>query len=211
MKLAPLPIRRDEDSHTYFWEPTGEQLAYSTTQVTGIEKSKEALEAIERTRETWEPRGKHVHFCLEQYLKGEIIPDSNEYEEWVVPLLEHPFWTEFEPWAVEYMVCDLKKSVGGQLDVLGYDHKNKQLVLVDLKTQGSIKSSKYNTDAQLGSYLHALIDHLKINVDICRTIWSRPGKTILGPEQNVDNCGKAWLDAWDKFKVFKELNLTEIE
>ena len=204
MKLTPLPIHRDEESHKYFWEPTGEMLAYSTTQITGAGKDQRALENIERTRPIWEPRGKHVHFCLEQYLKGEVIPDPGDYEEWVAPLLNHEFWNEFEPWAIEYMLCDLKKSIGGQLDVLGYDHKEKELVLLDLKTQSSIKASRYNTDAQLGSYLHALIDHHQLDVENCRTIWARPGKTVIGPDQDVNTCGIAWLDAWDKFKVLRE-------
>ena len=42
-------------------------------------------------------------------------------------------------WAVEYMLCDLEKSVGGQLDLLGYDNKSQKLMLIDLKTQ----SQKY--------------------------------------------------------------------
>tara|TARA_R100000458_G_scaffold34476_1_gene31809 strand:+ start:703 stop:1350 length:648 start_codon:yes stop_codon:yes gene_type:complete len=205
MKLKPLPISRNEETHTYFWEPTGEKLSYSTTQIIGINKTQKQIEAIEKTKDIWAPRGKHVHLCLEKYLTGEVIPDPGDYEEWIVPLLEHDFWQEFEPWAVEYMLCDLKKSVGGQLDVLGYDHKNKELVLLDLKTQGSARASRYNTDAQLGSYLHALIDHHKLNVEACRTIWARPGKTILGPNQNIDECGIAWLNAWEKFVAINEM------
>jgi hypothetical protein len=35
VKLRPLPIYRDEAEHKYVWEPTGEVLAYSTTQISG--------------------------------------------------------------------------------------------------------------------------------------------------------------------------------
>ena len=204
MKLKPLPLYRDESQHKYVWEPTGEILAYSTTQIAGGNKTPQALAAIEATRHKWEPRGVHVHHCLEQFLLGDRNPDPGDYEEWVKPLLEHEYWKEFEPWAVEYMVCDLEKSIGGQLDLLGYDHAKKELVLLDLKTQGSAKASRYKTDAQLGSYVHALNDHCRIMVDTCRTIWARPGKCVFGPDQNTEKCTIAWIDAWEAFKITTE-------
>ena len=102
------------------------------------------------------------------------------------------------------MVCDLEKSIGGQLDLLGYDHAKKELVLLDLKTQGSAKASRYKTDAQLGSYVHALNDHCRIMVDTCRTIWARPGKCVFGPDQNTEKCTIAWIAAWDAFKITTE-------
>ena len=205
MKLEPLPICREETHHKYFWKPTQEWLAYSTTRVTGAKKTLSQLRNIEKTRSEWEPRGKHVHYCLEQFLKGDPSPDPGEYENWVRPFLAHPFWETFEPWAVEYMLCDLKKSVGGQLDVLGYDNKNKQVVLLDLKTQSRITASKYNTDAQLGSYVHGLIDHHRLTIDNCRTMWSRPGKAILGQSQDVDQCCQAWADSWDYFQAQQKI------
>ena len=47
--LEPLPIARIEKTHKYIWEPTGEQLAFSTTQVCNT-KTPEQLENIERYR-----------------------------------------------------------------------------------------------------------------------------------------------------------------
>ena len=44
--LEPLPIARIEKTHKYIWEPTGEQLAFSTTQVCNT-KTPEQLENIE--------------------------------------------------------------------------------------------------------------------------------------------------------------------
>ena len=41
------------------------------------------------------------------------------YDEWVRPLLEYPLWETFEPIALEYSVCDIRRGIGGSLDVLG--------------------------------------------------------------------------------------------
>ena len=204
VKLRPLPIYRDEAEHKYVWEPTGEVLAYSTTQISGANKTPEQMAAIEATRHKWEPRGKTVHHCLEQFLLGNKDPDPGEYAEWVNPLLDDEYWDQFEPWGVEYMVCDLKKSIGGQLDLLGYDHAKKELVLLDLKTQSSRRASRYNTNAQLGSYVQGLAEHCRILVDNCRTIWSRPGKCVFGPDQNPEVCERAWLNAWDQLTMTRE-------
>ena len=40
---------------------------------------------------------------------------GGEYDQWVKPLLDYPTWQEFEPIALEYRVCDLKKNVSEQL------------------------------------------------------------------------------------------------
>ena len=135
--LDPLPIYRKEPDHKYIWEPTNEALLYSTTQVCN-NKTPEALANIERYRygpDGWEARGKAVHYGLEQKMLGDPEPDFGIYSEWIEPLLSNPFWKNFEPWCVEYMLCNLKKSVGGQLDLLGYDHESKRLMLIDLKSQ----------------------------------------------------------------------------
>ena len=58
------------------------------------------------------------------------------YDEWVRPLLEYPLWETFEPIALEYSVCDLRRNIGGSLDVLGWDHLLDVMVLLDLKTLG---------------------------------------------------------------------------
>ena len=202
LKLDPLPIFRDEAKHKYCWEPTGEWLAFSTTQACN-DKSPAAMANIEKYRHIWEPRGVHVHWTLQQKMLGDPNPDPGEFKEWVEPLMNHEYWKCFEPWAVEYMLCDLSKSVGGQLDLLGYDHAVNQLVLIDLKTQGKNKGI-YSTDAQLGSYVDALANHHGIVVDACRTVWSRPGKTVIGEIQDPLTCRLAWADAWEKFEEKQE-------
>jgi hypothetical protein len=203
--VDPLPIYRDEEQHKYIWEPTGEVLAYSTTQVSGGNKTPEAIAAIERTRSVWQPRGETVHWCLQQKMLGDPEPDPGDYKEWVEPLLNLDYWKDFRPWAVEYMLCDLEKSVGGQLDLLGYDVASNQVVLIDLKTQGSIRASRYNTDAQLGSYVLALKQQKGLVVDQCRTVWARPGKSTMGPIQEPKACVLAWTNAWDKFTNDQEI------
>lgn len=201
LKLDPLPIYRDEESHKYYWEPTGEEFSYSTTQACN-NKTPEALANIQRYRygpNGWEARGNHVHWSLEQKMLGYENPDVGDYGEWIEPLLSDPFWENFEPFAVEYMLCDLEKSVGGQLDLLGYDHDSDRLMLIDLKSQSKANSRSYSTDAQLGSYLEALEKNHGFTVDVCKTVWARPGKTTIGKDQPVDECRKAWHEAWGNF------------
>ena len=45
-------------------------------------------------------------------------------KKWVAPLLDHYLFKHFEPMAVELMMSIPDKSVGGQLDLLGYDTRN---------------------------------------------------------------------------------------
>ena len=205
--LDPLPIYRKEPDHKYIWEPTNEALLYSTTQVCN-NKTPEALANIERYRygpNGWEARGKKVHWCLEQKMLGDPAPDPDIYAEWVEPLLSHPFFEQFEAWSVEYMLCDLEKSVGGQLDLLGYDHASNQLMLIDLKSQS--KSGKtYSTNAQLGSYVEALKTHHGLEVDVCKTIWAKPNKTTIGDDQPVEECLDAWHKAWERFKQKQDID-----
>ena len=71
--------------------------------------------------------------------------EMGDYEDWIKPLMDLELWEDFEPWAVEYMLCDLEKSVGGQLDLLGYDNKSQKLMLIDLKTQSQkVRQTLFN-------------------------------------------------------------------
>jgi len=206
LKLQPLPIYRDEEKHKYCWEPTGEWLSYSTTQACN-NKTPEALANIERYRHGpngWEIRGKTVHHCLEQRMLGYPDADAGDFNEWVEPLLNHPFFENFEPFAVEYMLCDLQKSLGGQLDLLGYDHESNRLMLIDLKSQ-SKSGRTYSTNAQLGSYVEALDKHHGLEIDVCKTVWAKPGKTKIGDDQPVNECLDAWHKAWERFEEKQEV------
>ena len=196
--LEPLPIVRIEKTHKYIWEPTGEQLAFSTTQVCNT-KTPEQLENIERYRHKWQPRGETAHYALQQRMLGNDKIEMGDYEDWIKPLMDLELWEDFEPWAVEYMLCDLEKSVGGQLDLLGYDNKSQKLMLIDLKTQSQKYAKPYSTDAQMGSYLEALAEHHQIIPDVCKTIWARPNRCIVGEDQHTIDCAYAWSQAWKRF------------
>ena len=197
-QLTPLPIDFDEKAHSYLWVPTGEWMRLSVTKVLSASKDPKTLKIFDKTKHVWAPRGTYVHAALEQFLKGrpehELL--GSRYDEYVRPLLAYPMWESFEPIALEYRVCDLRRNIGGSLDVLGYDHRMDRMVLLDLKTLGK-NGQQYSTDAQLGGYLSMLIDHHKLIVDECLTMWASPGESHLGARQPPDQCLQAWEDAYD--------------
>ena len=85
--LPPLPIARIEKTHKYIWEPTGEQLAFSTTQVCNT-KTPEELANIERYRAKWQPRGETAHYALQQRMLGNDKIEMGDYEDWIKPLMD---------------------------------------------------------------------------------------------------------------------------
>ena len=223
--LKPLPINRDEETHKYLNLETNQWLSYSTTEVCN-ELTVEAKENIEAYRYIWQPRGETVHECLQEKMLGSTEIDPKDYGEWVGPLLSHELFTHFEPMAVELMMSIPDKSVGGQLDLLGYDTKTKQVRLIDLKTKGSskydIKKRKkdgliyledidmywkepYLTDKQLGCYVEMLRLNYNLVPDVCNTIWAYEGRCILNNEQPTERCEAAWQEAWTKFEAKQEL------
>ena len=223
--LKPLPICRDEEEHKYLNKETNEWLAYSTTEVCN-ELTEEDKEAIESYRYIWQPRGEKVHECLQEKMLGNNDIDMGDYEEIVTPLLDHYLFKHFEPMAVELMMSIPDKSVGGQLDLLGYDTETKQIRLLDLKTKGNTKSGfykreregtikipkidkywkePYSTDKQLGCYVEMLNVNYGITPDVCNTIWAYPEVCIIGANQPTERCEAAWQEAWTKFESKQEL------
>ena len=223
--LKPLPIRRDEQRHQYVNIETGQWFSYSTTQVCN-ELTEEAKQNIEFTRADWQPRGEKVHECLAEKMLGNKKIEFEEYGSWVEPLLQHELFTHFEPMAVEHMMSIPDKSVGGQLDLLGYDTKTRQVRLIDLKTKTKCdyfmrKRKKdgllyikdldrywqepYSTDKQLGCYVEMLKLNYDITPDVCNTIWAFEGRCILNNDQPVERCKAAWNEAWEKFEAREEL------
>ena len=223
--LKPLPIVRSESEHKYLNTETKQWMSYSTTEVCS-ELTEEAKENIERHRLTWQPRGETVHECLQESMLGNGEIKAGEYWDWVEPLLSHELFTHFEPMAVELMMSIPDKSVGGQLDLLGYDTKTKQVRLIDLKTKGNskydIKKRKkdglihledidmywkepYLTDKQLGCYVEMLRLNYNLVPDVCNTIWAYEGRCILNNEQPTERCEAAWQEAWTKFEAKQEL------
>ena len=224
--LKPLPIKRDEERHQYFNTETNSWLSYSTTEVCN-ELTEEDKENIEAYRYIWQPRGEKVHECLQERMLGNTVDiDAGDYWEWVQPMLTHYLFKHFEPMAVELMMSIPDKSVGGQLDLLGYDKETKQIRLLDLKTKGNTKSGfykreregtikiseidkywkePYSTDKQLGCYVEMLKLNYGITPDVCNTIWAYPEVCIVGANQPTERCEAAWQEAWEKFEAKQEL------
>jgi len=227
--LKPLPINRDEETHKYLNLETNQWLSYSTTEVCN-ELTEEAKENIEAYRYIWQPRGETVHECLQEKMLGSTEIDSKDYADIVEPLLDHWLFANFEPLAVELMMSIPDKSVGGQLDLLGYDidpiTSKKTLRLIDLKTKGNTKNGfykrekegmlwvqeidkywkePYSTDKQLGCYVEMLKLNYGIVPDVCNTLWAYPGFSILGHSQPTERCEAAWQEAWTKFEAKQEL------
>ena len=122
-------------------------MGISVTGILSVNKTAAQLANIERHKSSWAPRGTHVHAALEHKLRGLPFDLDPVYAEWTAPLLAHPFWETFQPLAVEYRVCDLKRGIGGSLDALGVDGFTGRTVLLDLKSQSSAKYGTYSTDA----------------------------------------------------------------
>jgi len=223
--LKPLPICRHEETHRYLNKETNQWLAYSTTEVCS-ELTQEAKENIEFTKAEWQPRGETIHECLQEKMLGSLNIDMGEYKSWVEPLFNHELLTHFEPMAVELMMSIPDKSVGGQLDLLGYDTKTKQIRLIDLKSKKNTKTGflkreradlkyiqkmdrywkePYSTDKQLGCYVQMLKINYDIVPDVCNTIWAYPDVCVLGLDQPTERCEAAWQGAWEKFEAKQEL------
>ena len=224
--LKPLAIFRDQETHKYFDETLQRWLAFSTTEVCN-ELTEEAKKNIEAYRYIWQPRGEKVHECLQERMLGNTVDiDAGDYWEWVQPMLTHYLFKHFEPMAVELMMSIPDKSVGGQLDLLGYDTETKQIRLLDLKTKGNTKSGfykreregtikipeidkywkePYSTDKQLGCYVEMLKLNYGITPDVCNTIWAYPEVCIVGANQPTERCEAAWQEAWTKFESKQEL------
>ena len=222
--LKPLPVIRSEEHHVYYCKATKQYMAWSTTEVCS-ELTAEDKESIEFHRAEWQPRGEKIHECLQEFMLGSDDIDMGDYSDWVIPLLDHELFKNFEPMAVEYMMTLPDKKVGGQLDLLGYDTKTRQIRLIDLKSKkntnhGFYKRERdglkyidqlerywkepYSTDKQLGCYVEMLKVNKDIVPDVCNTIWAYPDVCIIGFDQPVERCTDAWNKAWEKFQSKQE-------
>jgi hypothetical protein len=74
---------------------------------------------------------------------------------------------------------------------------------LDLKTQSSERASTYSTDIQLGAYTAMVIDHYRLEVSECLTVWSRTGKALI-TRANPSACLAAWVDTLDLFKLHQD-------
>jgi hypothetical protein len=53
--------------------------------------------------------------------------------------------------------------------------------------------------------VEALKTHHGLEIDVCKTIWAKPGKTTIGDDQPVNECLDAWHKAWEIFEEKQEI------
>jgi hypothetical protein len=226
--LPPIPgLHRRDPEHRYW---LGElEFPVSVTGVTGV-KNDYAMQRIEATRATWEPRGNSCHRALELMMlttKGaprtieQVRHDIAElgalaigdYSDWIQPLLEHDRWGQLQIIASERPTCCLARRIAGTFDVAFIDPSlppsplrpdwvtGPARVLADLKSLGE-NGSTYSTAAQLGGY-HTLEYHGPARnwYDYGQTIWARPDQTTFSPLYSVEEMRLAWAGAWATWKA----------
>ena len=193
--------------HVHRYRYNNTWLAHSVTKVIAGELNPKTLAHIEKTRHGpmgWEIRGNTVHACLEQHLLGQPTLDTGDFNDWVQPLLDCWLFKNCTPLAVEYRVCDPRKSLAGSMDFVIRTERN-TLVLGDLKTVSSAPAAKSRkpADAQLGAYAAMLIDaHPHLSIDKCVTVVAGPGIVEVKPS-NPSDCIAQWIDAWDHFQLLQ--------
>jgi hypothetical protein len=214
--LPPIPgLHRRDPEHRYW---LGEvSFPISVTGVIGCLKSDYAMDRIEATRATWEPRGNSVHRALELMMlttKGaprtieQVRHDIAElgalaigdYSDWIQPLITHERWHQLQIIASEMAVACTQRRVAGCFDLAFIDEAGRT-ILADLKSLGSAESSTYCTRGQLGGYAALLKASHGVVVDACQTIWCRPGSTTFSPLYSLQECRTAWAGAWATFKA----------
>ena len=150
----------------------------------------------------WAARGKALHKVLEDKLKKGKTTEDEKWQKWIDALNDCDLFEEAEILAVEYLLCDPRKSVGGSFDFL-IKTKYGETILGDLKTSSTEKAAKRRdaANAQLGAYTLMLNKHHpNLMIDKCCTL-------ILGPDYcrvertKPDNCVEEWQDVWGKFEL----------
>jgi hypothetical protein len=207
--LPPIPgLHRRDPEHRYWLGDL--EFPISVTGVLSVLKSDYAMERIEATRATWEPRGNTAHRALELMMlttKGaprtieQVRHDIAElgalaigdYSDWIQPLLEHDRWHHLQILASERATCCTARRVAGTYDTAYIDESGRR-VLADLKSLGP-NGSTYSTAAQLGGYM-ALEATWGVLYDAGQTIWCRPGSTTFSPLYSRSECLLAWAAAW---------------
>jgi hypothetical protein len=214
--LPPIPgLHRRDPEHRYWLGDV--EFPISVTGVIGCTKSDLAMDRIEATRATWEPRGNSCHRALELFLQsgamvgveGQGIPframvdemaelADGDHADWIQPLITHDRWSQLQVIASERATACLKRRVAGTFDLAYCDEQGRR-ILADLKSLGE-NGSTYSTAAQLGGYmaLEATWGHL---YDAGQTIWCRPGRTTFSPLYSLSECRTAWAGAWATWRA----------
>lgn len=187
---------------------------------THVHRAMEALacEAIERQHpsaadhppESWE-------LFLEEH--GMTSPEGIDCSEWIHQLRHgrisdkltmDDFWAEAEVLACEFTMVSLKRSLGGQLDLLVKFRG--ETWLVDLKTRaasyrGVTQEARNGYAAQAGGYLWLMDcgDGAKNNrppyVDKCRTLIVTPKKVDWLTPMDPKDCAMQWEESWGVYSA----------
>jgi hypothetical protein len=210
--LPPIPgLHRHDPEHRYW---LGEvEFPVSVTGVIGCMKSDYAMERIEATRATWEPRGHQTHRALELFLLASrcLVAGgppaemqelqqlaSGDHADWIQPLITHDRWSQLQVIASERPTCCLRRRVAGTFDVAYIDEQGRR-ILADLKSLGE-NGSTYDTRAQIGGYMALEATHGQ-HYDFGQTIWARPGSTTFSPLYSRSECLLAWAGAWATWRA----------
>ena len=227
--LPPIAgLHRRDPEHRYYLGDVS--FPVSVTGVLAVMKSAYAMERIEATRETWEPRGNTAHRALEVFLGlGDpgpadmtmAVPDgamqklqallTGDYADWVQPLVTHPRWSSVHVIASERPTCCLQRRIAGTFDCAYLDPslppspERPAWVTGPAIVLADLKSlsahgSTYSTAAQLGGYMALEASH-GLWYDYGQTIWARPGETTFSPLYSPSECRLAWAAAWATYKA----------
>lgn len=195
--LPPIPgLHRRDPEHRYW---LGEvEFPISVTGVLSVLKNDYAMQRIEATRATWEPRGNTAHRAMELMLTtagGNELWElsTGEWKDWVLPLISHYRWDDLEVIASERPTCCIRRKVAGTYDTAYIDEAGRR-VIADLKSLGE-NGATYCTRAQLGGYMALEATH-GVLYDAGQTIWCRPGSTTFSPLYSRAECLLAWAGAW---------------
>ena len=154
-------------------------MAFSITKVTN-NKSPETMARINETKDGpmgWAKTGAYLHAAMETFLTtGKPPADLEPWAvEYVLPAVNDPIWCNFHALATEYRVCDLQRSIGGSFDALLQSKRTGRTLLLDFKSQRSLKAKPYDCSLQLGGYVHLLQQHHRLLIDGLAVGWIRPG------------------------------------
>ena len=197
LRFFPDPL------HRYYLDGFG-YLDRSVTEVVGHNMTAKTRDYIESSKHIWLPRGLAGHHALEQHLLGQPVTPDETYQPWIDALLDQDIWKGSETLAVEYRLCDERKSLAGSFDFL-IRRPDGQVILGDLKTVETVLAANSRKPAteQLGAYAAMLIDsHPHLTIDWCCTVVAGPGVTRVIPQKPTE-CISAWLDCWDAYKLLQ--------
>ena len=181
--LTPLPIHFDEANHKYQCLTTGRWMPFSITRVVNT-KTPAEMERINQTKYGteqqpelgWAYSGSYLHGKMEQFLltgtPGELAPWATEY---ILPAVNNPIWETLRAVATEYRVIDADRGIAGSFDCLLQSRATGRLMLLDFKSQRSLKAKPYKVELQLGGYLDLLLRHHSFEVHRLAVGWLRPG------------------------------------